>query len=242
MCTPPQSGLQQCVTTATVTGPLVSHDRRQLTAGLAGTDAAGQLLVLSSTASMCQLRSLLPLLLTAALTDGDAVYPGTCPNFPGVSDFNLKRFAGRWYISLSDEAPGSESPDKCVMFDFYESPSGSLIVTEAGSIQGNEFSFNAQWNITLTDGKAELVIIDNGEEMYRAKVLEVDYDKHATLWSCSPLPGGGIPEYNQGIAILTRNKSLDSHFKESMKVIFKLHGGRADFLTEINQSDCSGRN
>ena len=190
---------------------------------------------------MCRLRAVLPLLLPLLLlllavpTDGTATYPGTCPKPESVKNFQRNRFNGSWYLFLTDEKPGSKSPEKCSVMTFNSSSSGGFDFTDSTIIDGKWHSDHGHVSLPTNGRTADLIFNVNGH-VFQTRIIGLQYDRVAIFWDCNDLPGQRA--HRRDVNIFTRHGVNTEGLKQSMKVLMKLHGYEGEGLTEVDQSNC----
>ena len=160
---------------------------------------------------MCHLKTVLPLLLLAALTNGMGIYNGSCTSTKPktVPEFNPVKFGGTWHVILNynESNPGSLNEDR-------------RIWEVVGSARGFNFTQERTSSNVTARGKASLMMEDNttylnftgdGDvEMFIALIVSLDYNKHAVFWACQDLTEDPATHIQEVIVFTREEKNMEA--------------------------------
>ena len=173
------------------------------------------------------LKRLLPLLLLAVLTAGQAMFNGTCPQRQAMANFQLSMLDGQWYEQFS--YPGVTLNTTCTKMRF--SPEGvdglklfiefvvianGTRITDKGKIRLGKNQTVAEFTIT------EPALSPSGTPI-TIKFLHID-NSSCFLWTCCDVKVTSQLTVNlQIVYVMTRDKSpsaaiMNSNYKMARKL------------------------
>ena len=185
------------------------------------------------------LKRLLPLLLLAVLTDGQAMFYGTCPQRQAMANFQLSMLEGQWYEQLS--YPDVTLNTTCT--EVWYSPEGvdGLKVFSEYVLIGNgtRFTMKGKYRLGKNRSVADFTIPGS---LITLKFLHID-NSSCFLWTCCDVKVTNQLTVNlQIVYVMTRDKSpsaaiMNSNYKMARKLDVNMEKlKKCSDLTEFEES------
>ena len=171
------------------------------------------------------LKRLLPLLLLAVLTDGQAMFYGTCPQRQAMANFQLSMLQGQWYEQLS--YPDVTLNTTCT--EVWYSPDGVdglKVFSEYVLIDnGTRFTMQGRYRLGKNKSVAEFTMppLSPSGSPITIKFLHID-NSSCFLWTCCDVKVTSQLTVNlQIVYVMTRDKSpsaaiMNSNYKMARKL------------------------
>ncbi|XP_069127226.1 apolipoprotein D-like [Argopecten irradians] len=161
-----------------------------------------------------------------------------CPAIPAISNFNLDRYAGKWYEVRRFN--NSMDNSRCVSYDLTKADKGFYVdYRRIMTIMGRSFDITSTGIFTQNDDTQPNLfsVVIRKMKFLKYYIVETDYDRFAVVYTCSKFPG--LPKMEMGW-ILSRdqqNQLSDAELSQLMTRMDNLGISRNQF-EESSQSSC----
>ena len=193
---------------------------------------------------MSLLKTLLPPLLLAVLTDGQVHFPGKCPDRAAVSQFDLDVFKNGWFYYKRWQSQTVKMPDiSCTMVFFKREGTTSFKLTEY--LWGvARIGARGTYVPSKVQGKpasdARFTRLDDGENtsppFYNILSIQSTASySYAIIWWCEEDGAGGN---RQGLIVLTRKKSPGKQADATIMQDMERLNLNKTYLRKVNQMNC----
>ena len=197
---------------------------------------------ISPTSAVALLKTLLPLLLLVVLTDGQAMFNGTCPERQAMEDFELKPLMGKWYENSA--YPDADSIVRCATYTFSSDGDDRFrVLGDAVLVSSSErFTKPADFQFENSQSVAEFKVTytnSTSNHQLRVKILYTDYNSTCFIWSCTDEMIDNRKVNVQVLFILTRDSFPGTALENrNVKMAQKL-GLNMERLVKTDQQNCT---
>ena len=206
---------------------------------------------------MSLLKTLLPLLLLAVLTDGQATFDGKCPVLAAMINFWPEFYEGTWYVfRMYINKDLKEQDLRCITHEYTRKGNGLEFTQSALRSPGNikEVQTKTLVRTSSTNRLASYRTIINAKLVNNYvdyNVVATNYDSYAIVWACVTIDWTApfrrmFPNshYTPGVVnkrtlyILTRDKIPSKKTKQLIKSELRGAGLKLREITKIDQKNC----
>ena len=192
---------------------------------------------------MSLLKTLLPPLLLAVLTDGQVHFPGKCPVRAAVSPFDLDGFKNGWFYYKRWQTVGM--PDiSCTMVFFSKREDGvSFNLAEylwAKGLAGARGTYVPSKIQGRPSSDARFIRLHDGENTSPPfyNILSIQHTasySYAIIWWCEE---DGSDGNRQGLIVITRRKSPGNQADATIMQDMERLNLNKTYLRKVNQINC----
>ena len=189
------------------------------------------------------LKTMLPLMLLAMLTDGQAILGGECPSFKPMTNFTINQYGGQWFLYAFSSM--LEPTTKCDSVNYTILGPRQMNFTLNRTILRNSYLNNIPLRGMATLGQNQSVasfnVIVPGTRQVTSPslILYTDYRHIAVSWSCHEvITSMGRLVNIQRLSILTRVRQLGPVLTRQVEDVVENIKLNTAYLKMVNQSDC----
>ena len=197
---------------------------------------------LSSAAAMYLLKTLLPLMLLAMLTDGQAIFGGECPSFKPMTNFTINQYGGQWFLyafsSLWEPTTMCDSVNYTILGPRQMNFTLNRIILMNSPLNNIPLRGVATLGQNQSVASFKVTVPGPRQVTSRSLILYTDYHHIAVSWSCQEVTSFGGRLVNiQRLSILTRVRQLGLRLTRQVEDVVKNIKLNTAYLKMVSQSD-----